>query len=181
MKTFVIDEENNITVFAENWETRINDVTFQSEKELQARAVAWPTHRLVDIWNSLTGVTPVKKFTDRKTAITRIWKAIQRLQPAEADEKASHSRHVGTGRAAKGKGARKAKAKKAAADGANEGQEAREGGKKAAILELLRKPKGGHAQRSDGRYELAGAQRARVHQRSHRQEDGPPGRIHQTR
>jgi hypothetical protein len=36
----------------------------------------WPAERLVAIWNSLPGVTPVKKFKDRTTAGTRIWKNI---------------------------------------------------------------------------------------------------------
>jgi hypothetical protein len=40
---------------------------------------AWPAERLVAIWNSLPGVAPVKKFKDRTTAATRIWKNIQNL------------------------------------------------------------------------------------------------------
>jgi hypothetical protein len=54
-------------------------------------AQRWPTNRLVEIWNSLAGVKPVKRFTDRKTAVNRIWKAIQRLGPAgvAADPKAA--------------------------------------------------------------------------------------------
>ena len=108
MRTFTIDSENNITVFASYKEAKTSDATgaviFTTEDELAQLAAHWPTHRLVDIWNSLTGVTPVKKFTDRKTAIARIWKAIQSLQPApEAEEKAAPAHDVGTGRAAKPK------------------------------------------------------------------------------
>ena len=33
--------------------------------------------RLVAIWNRLPGVQPVTRFTDRKTAIRRIWRAVQ--------------------------------------------------------------------------------------------------------
>ena len=33
--------------------------------------------RLVEIWNRLPGIEPVTRFTDRKTAIGRIWRAIQ--------------------------------------------------------------------------------------------------------
>jgi len=86
----------------------------------------------------------VKKFTDRKTAIARIWKAIQSLQPApEVEEKAAPSRDVGTGRATDSKATSKAKGrKKAATDSGSDAKEAREGSKKAAILELLRKPDG---------------------------------------
>ena len=132
MHTFTIDSENNITVFANTKEAKTSNQTdaviFTTEKELGELAAQWPSHRLVDIWNSLTGVTSVKKFTDRKTAIARIWKAIQSLQPApEAQEKAAPAHDVATGRAAKSKPTSKAKGrKKAAADG----QEAREGSKK---------------------------------------------------
>jgi hypothetical protein len=31
------------------------------------------------VWNGIPGLTPVKKFTDRKSAVSRIWKAIQSL------------------------------------------------------------------------------------------------------
>ena len=33
--------------------------------------------RLVEIWNRLPGVEPVARFTDRKTAVARIWRALQ--------------------------------------------------------------------------------------------------------
>src|SRR3990172_8132115 len=108
MQTFTIDSENNITVFASYKDAKTSGqedaVIFTTEDELAKLAAHWPTHRLVDIWNSLPGFTPVKKFTDRKTAIARIWKAIQSLQPApEADEKAAPARDVGAGRAAEAK------------------------------------------------------------------------------
>ena len=92
--------------------------------------------------NSLPGATPVKKFTDRKTAIARIWKAIQSLQPAaseEGHEKAAPAHDVGTRRAAKSKATRKAKGSKKAA---TDGHRPREGSKTAIILDLIRRPKG---------------------------------------
>src|SRR3972149_12005350 len=90
MRTFTIDSENNITVFANAKEAKTSNQTgaviFTSGKELGELAAHWPTHRLVDIWNSVPGATPVKKFTNRKTAIARIWKAIQSLKPAATPE-----------------------------------------------------------------------------------------------
>ena len=144
MKTFTIDSENNITVFASMQQAKTSDQTdsalFTTQEELNKLADGWPGGRLVEIWNSLPGATPVKKFTDRKTAIARIWKAIQSLQPApEAQEKAAPARDVATGRAAKSKATSKAKGHKKAAPAI---QGAREGSKKAAILELIRKPGG---------------------------------------
>src|SRR3990170_4056733 len=120
MKTFTIDSETNITVFASYKEAKTSNQTdaviFTTEDELAKLAAHWPTHRLVDIWDSLPGATPVKKFTDRKTAIARIWKAIQSLQPApEAEEKAAPAHEVGTGRAAKSRATSKAKGRGKAA------------------------------------------------------------------
>jgi hypothetical protein len=145
MKTFTIDSDNNITIFASEKQAKATDATgteaFTSQEELTKLAAEWPGGRLVEIWNSLTGVDPVKKFTDRKTAIARIWKVIQSLQPAsaEAEETAAPAHDVGTRRAAKSKATRKAKgSKKAATDGPGP----REGSKTAIILDLIRRPKG---------------------------------------
>src|SRR3990172_1047307 len=120
MRTFTIDSENNITVFASMQQAKTSNETgaviFTSQEELAKLADGWPGGRLAEIWNSLPGATPVKKFTDRKTAITRIWKAIQSLQPApEAEEKATTARDVATGRAAKTKATSTAKGRKKAA------------------------------------------------------------------
>ena len=65
MKTFTIDTENNISAFATPEAaaaaTSAPVETFASQKELAALAAKWPADRLVAIWNSLTGVEPVKK------------------------------------------------------------------------------------------------------------------------
>src|SRR5450759_5628753 len=120
MRIFTIDQENNITVFASEKQTKAGETNgteiFTTQEELAKLASAWPGGRLVEIWNSLTGVEPVKKFTDRKTAIARIWKAVQSLQPAsaEAEETAVPALNVGRGRAAKKKATRKAKVSKKA-------------------------------------------------------------------
>jgi len=88
MTTFTIDCDNNITAFASFQEAQAADMAgaeyFGSRKELAKLAEAWPASRLVEIWNSLPGVAPVKKFTARKTALARIWKAAQALTPPGA-------------------------------------------------------------------------------------------------
>ncbi len=146
MRTFTIDQENNITVFASEKQAKVGETNgteiFTTQEELAKLASVWAGERLVQIWNSLPGATPVKKFTDRKTAIARIWKAIQSLQPAaseEGHEKAAPAHDVGTRRAAKSKATRKAKAPKKARPVA---KGVREGSKTAIILDLIRRPKG---------------------------------------
>ena len=80
MTTYTIENESN-NLIGHLSEQDADVVTgakrFSSEEELANLAASWPTARLVAIFNGLPGVTPVKKFTDRKTAITRIWNAVQ--------------------------------------------------------------------------------------------------------
>ncbi len=75
MKTFTIDTENHITVFTRRKQMPQQDggvAIFSTAEELGATATDWPAARLPAIWNSLPGVKPVHKFTDRKTAARRI-------------------------------------------------------------------------------------------------------------
>ena len=87
MTEFTINEQNEIVAFATPEEAAAATTTpfdsFVSEQQLAELASAWPGGRLVEIWNSLPGVTPVKKFTDHKTATSRIWKRIQGLAEPE--------------------------------------------------------------------------------------------------
>lgn len=68
MITFTIDTDNNITAFAsckEAEESKSGEMEyFSSEKELGPLAAQWPMALFVVIWNSLSGVIPVRKFTD---------------------------------------------------------------------------------------------------------------------
>ena len=57
-----------------------------TREEWEAIAGAWPLKRLVEIWNSLPGVTPVEKFTSRQIALERIWRAVE--SPEQARGKA---------------------------------------------------------------------------------------------
>jgi hypothetical protein len=103
MKSFSIDRENNITAFAKRKDAEAaNGDTFRSEAELHELAAGWPASRLAKIWNSIPGCVPVTKFTNRKTALRRIWKAIQSLDGRVAahaavlasDECSAASRHT---------------------------------------------------------------------------------------
>ncbi len=58
---------------------------FDTEADFSEAIAAWPASRLVDVWNGFAGAPPfaelkeVKRFTDRKSAVARIWNAAQRL------------------------------------------------------------------------------------------------------
>ena len=83
MTTFTLDTDNNITAHDATPAAQDNVVAFATEKELTKLSADWPITRFVEVWNAFAGappfgdLKPVKKFTDRKTAVTRIWKAIQ--------------------------------------------------------------------------------------------------------
>ena len=84
MKNFTIENEtNNIMIHgsAKEAEAAPNSERFGNEAALAKLAADWPAARLVEIWNSLPGETAVKKFKDRATAVSRIWKAIQNPRP----------------------------------------------------------------------------------------------------
>jgi hypothetical protein len=130
---FTIHPENNITAYASKSEvpTKLDSGIehFTSEKELAQLASSSPMTRLVDIWNSLAGVIPVRKFTHRKKAIARIWRGIQSLVPATTPPQA---RTVEPAKPRKGK----------KATSSTKTAKTREGNNKERVLEMLRQPDG---------------------------------------
>ena len=151
MKTYTIDAENSITAHATKQEAGEGE-SFSSQQELASLVAEWPTDRLIEVWNGIPGLTPVKKFTDRKSAVSRIWKAIQSLDggtPAETATTAPKRANKAKAAAQQGKKAKpaaKAKPAKAAkgkrAKAGNKPAAARDGSKKATVLGLLQR-KGG--------------------------------------
>ena len=117
-------------------------------------ASAWPEERLVVIWNSLPGVTPVETFKTAKAGASKIWESIQGLgkaaEPAakpKADKKAKGRVKAPKGAPAKGKAAKKAtpakpapKAKKTAKKEESAGP--REGSKTAHVVAMLQRKNG---------------------------------------
>jgi hypothetical protein len=162
MTTFTIDTDNNITAHGTPEEAAATTATpfdsFASQKELAELAAGWPGERLVAIWNSLPGVMPVKKFKDRRTAATRIWKSIQDLgeavkpnpaQPLQpkAARKAKGGPQAVQGASTKGKATKKAtpaknapKVKRAAKT--QETTAPREGSKTAQVVTMLQRKNG---------------------------------------
>ena len=88
MPTFTIDDENRIRALGPDEAKEITDMLrFNSEREFAELAKQWPATRLVEIWDGITGVTPVRKFMSRSIAVERIWQAIRNLTPAGAEPK----------------------------------------------------------------------------------------------
>ncbi len=131
MNTFALDNDYTVTAYLAGEPIPEDQARFSTEKELAKLAAHWPTERMVEIWNGFAGVPPfgdlkpVKKFTDRKTAVARIWRAIQALTPTPARQAAQD-----------------APKKTKATNEATQTKDARQGSKKAIVLELLRRPEG---------------------------------------
>ena len=149
MNTFTIDATNNITAFASLDEARTakidNAEYFGSAQELAKLAASWPRNRPLEIWNSFAGVAPftslkpVKRFTNRKVAVTRIWKAVQTLLANEGKQAAPVAPAQGKPKKDAQKSKRRHTARAAAKD---KTRIAREGSKKAEVIDLARRSQG---------------------------------------
>jgi len=134
MTTFAIDTDNTITAYLAGEAIPEGGARFASEKELAKLAATWPAERLVEIWNNFAGVAPfgdlkpVKKLTDRKTAVAGLWRAVQALTPKQAPQAAPAA-------------TKQARAAKEATE-AEAAKPAREGSKKAIVLDMLKRPDG---------------------------------------
>jgi len=134
MTTFAIDTDNNITAFASATQAPEGQLRFTTEKEFAKLSAEWPVSRFAEVWNAFAGVAPfdtlklVKKFMDRKTAVSRIWKAIQALTPTPAPQAATVA-------------PKDTRATKAATSN-DSAPTAREGSKKAIVLGMLKQPAG---------------------------------------
>jgi len=146
MTTFAIDTDNSITAFAAledalNHNIGTTEETFSTEKELAKLSAAWPIACFAEVWNGFAGVVPfdslkpIKKFTDRQTAVSRIWKAIQVLTPAPAQ-------HAAPAASKKAKATKGAKPKDRTPNAQTAAKGPREGSKKAIVLDLLKRAEG---------------------------------------
>ena len=117
MAIYTIDNDDLITIHAGTPDALTAGARFGSAKDLAKATAEWPVSRLAEAWNKLPidGLKPVKKFMDRKTALARIWAAVQNLTPVAAPETAAAA-----------KSARKS----------------RQDSKKANVLAMLRNPEG---------------------------------------
>ena len=144
MKTFILDGDHNITVYASQQEAAsavpAGDA-FTTAAGLRAVLKNYSAATAVEIWNSLTGVTPVKKFKDSATAAKRIFAEVQKLgrsdpDTADASVDAPKTKRAPTAKATPVKAAKKAGAAKKADTATTSGP--RETSKTAQLIEMLR-------------------------------------------
>jgi hypothetical protein len=139
MSSFTIDPDNNITALVEVPADADRSTTFSTEKELAKLVGEWPISRLIDAWNSFAGVAPfqelkpIKKFTDRKSAVARIWAAIQRLSPNVVPPARDVAPAKGKAKKSPTKSPRRERARPAANERSN---------KKAEVIAMMKRAKG---------------------------------------
>jgi hypothetical protein len=142
MTTFIIDAYNSITALT-NQEVGAGipdgNQLFTSDRELAKLAADWPTGRLVSIWNSISGVKPVSRFTSRKAGAARIWKAIQHLTGIS---QASQPEPAQAAKPGKNPGERSSKRQKTAAPKKAGGKDTERSNKKADVIAMMKRAKG---------------------------------------
>ncbi len=153
MKTFTISKQTHrITPHATAQDAKAvaDAAQFSTEAELAKLTADWSPVQLIHLWNNLPGVIPVKKFKDRATAVSRIWKAVQssnqqpeRVVPKTPRPDVSTLAAPQTPNVADEEVPAKRKAKRPAkASKPSTNQTPRQSSKTKAILALLKKPGG---------------------------------------
>src|SRR5579862_4666984 len=81
--TIQLDRRVGILTLNDKHPSSNGALTFSSARKLRKLTAQWPAAQLVEIWNQLPGVRKVTRFTDRDTAIRRIWAVVQDLARAD--------------------------------------------------------------------------------------------------
>jgi Protein of unknown function (DUF3489) len=84
-KYFRINDDNSIDVFGSLAELSGHEVEFHTLAGLMKVTADFPMKRLVEIWNGITGLVPVKRFMNREAGLKRIWQAVEGLEVPEPE------------------------------------------------------------------------------------------------
>jgi hypothetical protein len=128
MNVFSITANNQVRAFSSEQRVSAGSAIFRSAEELAEVAKQWPAARMVEVWNKLPGGKPVRKFTDRKTGVRRLWEAVQGVAAKDGKQRGK----VGSKRPTAAPAARRS----------SQGRTDRKGTKTEKILALLRQPSG---------------------------------------
>lgn len=94
-KKYSIGADDTVRVLPANApEPADGALSFGSLEEVEQETQNWPMRRLVSVWNQLPGHRPVRRFENRSIALARLWRAIEKLQPAPVAQEATPSSEV---------------------------------------------------------------------------------------
>ena len=152
LNTYYIDSDNCLSVETDltlDPNVQTAEGTFTTQEDLATMTKDWVASRLVEVWNSFAGAPPfgdlkeVRRFTDRKSAVARIWQAAQRL--GEEVEKEAAAEPAPAAKPKKAKAAptaAKGAPKKAKATKDTTAKPARDGSKTAQVVAMLQRKNG---------------------------------------
>jgi hypothetical protein len=143
MTTFTLNDDHNIVAYATpQAAAQAGDATatsFDSQAELARISAQWPLARFIEIFNSIPGNAPVKKFENRNKAIARVWKAIQ---PLAGNQSAVPAKPASAAKPPKASKPAKARQSANKAAQANEKPADDRTNKKAVVIAMMKRAKG---------------------------------------
>jgi len=144
MTAFTISDDNHITGFARAEEVaQAGDtvaLVFDSQAALARISAEWPLSRLVDLYNCIAGHGKIQKFANHSQAVSRIWEAIQ---PLGGNAAGGAPQAVPIGKVSKPRKRRqKSQSGKSQKTTKGRGQVRESGGKKAAVIAMMKRAKG---------------------------------------
>lgn len=133
MRAYTIDSDNNITVHATRKAARETGADVFDTVENLAELIGPDNTRLVEIWNSLTGVAPVSRFASRAVAVRRIFAEVQKMTAPVAEAIAATQAGAAGKTASKPRPPRKTN---------NNSTEPKTGSRKEVLIGLISRPAG---------------------------------------
>jgi len=97
-RTYWIGTDDSVNVLEAGAEKSADvAVSFATLDELMIATSHWRMPQVVSVWNKLDGARPVTRFENRRIAVERLWRAIERLSsnPAAGKTKSRKKKRVG--------------------------------------------------------------------------------------
>lgn len=109
MNTFTITKDLNITAYESHPDAIATGLASFTSALRMGEVLALMNVKLTDVWNSLPGLVPVKKFMNREAGLKRIFAQIQSLVPVPAGGGSDEGEEIAQPKAAQPKARKAAK------------------------------------------------------------------------
>jgi hypothetical protein len=83
-RQYVIGSDGRVRVLKAGTTVDPTSVVFSSLEQLAQVTESWPMGRILEIWNQLPGERKVTRFENRRIAVERLWKALQKNHSKKA-------------------------------------------------------------------------------------------------
>lgn len=92
MRYYLIENDRVTALPAVPAQVPNDAILLQSAKDLDGRR--FPIARLLTLYNAIPGLEPVKRFTDRKAGVKRLWLALETLPLGSAGRDSKQNRLI---------------------------------------------------------------------------------------